>query len=445
MLADSSLPARRGNGDNPASLPASLDATHKGLPGPISRADLPAARWNVLAGDLPFPVAVLKQSALDHNSRWMSAFLAAAGVSLAPHGKTTMAPQLFRRQIADGCWGITVATAQQAAVAARHGIKRILIANQLVGRANTAIVMELLRLDPALDLYCYVDSAAGVAQLRQVVEATGDRAPKVLVEIGFPGGRSGCRDRLAVDQVLDALAAAPQLQLCGIAGYEGLIKAEDDAASERAVLVFLDRLIEAVDLCRRRHAFRSAEQSGAELIVSAGGSTYFDLVAQRLFPLQQRGAFRIVIRSGCYLTHDHGIYAEDFPGLQRRIGPQLADRLGRMEPALFLWCMVQSQPEPGLALLTLGKRDAGHDAGLPKPVMLRPAAGGVSRQLDGRWRIDRMNDQHAYLHFPDDAAVAVGDLLCLGISHPCTTFDKWRDIFVVDDDWTVTDCIPTYF
>lgn len=442
MPADPRSPERHTGG----SQPAIIDATQKGLPATIAVADLPATGWNILAGDLPFPVAVLKQSALDHNSRWMRAFLAAARVSFAPHGKTTMAPQLFRQQIADGCWGITVATAQQAAVAARHGIKRILIANQLVGRANIAIVMELLRLDPVLDLYCYVDSVAGVAQLRQGVEAAGNRPLKVLLEIGFPGGRTGCRDRAAIEPVLDALsAAAQQLQLCGIAGYEGLIKAEDDASSERAVLSLLDRLIEAVDLCSRRDAFRIARQSGSDIVISAGGSTYFDLVAQRLFPLQQRDAFRVVIRSGCYLTHDHGIYAADFPGLQRRIGPELAARLGHLEPALFLWCMVQSQPEPGLALLTLGKRDAGHDAGLPRPVMLQPVSGDAPRRLDGRWRIDRMNDQHAYLCFPEDAALNVGDLLCLGISHPCTTFDKWRHIFVVDDDWTVRDCIPTYF
>jgi D-serine dehydratase len=168
-------------------------------------------------------------------------------------------------------------------------------------------------------------------------------------------------------------------------------------------------------------------------------------VAKRLAPLRKQDGVRIVIRSGCYLTHDHGIYAEEFPDLQRRIGAELAARLGRMEPALFLWAMVQSQPEPGLALLTLGKRDAGHDAGLPKPVLRQPASGGAQQALGTGWRIDRMNDQHAYLYFPDGASVAVGDLICLGISHPCTTFDKWRRLFVVDDDWTVTDSIPTYF
>lgn len=422
-----------------------LDPSQKGLPTRISTNDIAAQSWNVLAGDLPFPVAVLKQSALATNSRWMRAFIAATGISLAPHGKTTMAPELFHRQIADGCWGITVATAQQAAVAARHGIDRIVIANQLVGRANIAVILDLLRRYPALELYCYVDSPAGVTQLNTAIAGTG-LSLNLLLEVGFHGGRTGCRDRAAVQETLDALAMADQgLMLRGVAGYEGLIRAADTAASEKAVLTFLDLLIETVDLCRQRDAFQTKTDGYSEIIVSAGGSSYFDLVAQRLAPLRTQGDIRIVIRSGCYLTHDHGIYAEEFPDLQRRIGPELAARLGRMEPALYLWAMVQSQPEPGLALLTLGKRDAGHDAGLPKPVMRQPLTGGTPQALDAGWRIDLMNDQHAYLFFPAGAGVTVGDLICLGISHPCTTFDKWRHIFIVDDDWTVTNSIATYF
>jgi D-serine dehydratase len=95
--------------------------------------------------------------------------------------------------------------------------------------------------------------------------------------------------------------------------------------------------------------------------------------------------------------------------------------------------------------LTLGKRDAGHDAGLPQPVLRRSMRSGEMSELSADWRVEKMNDQHAYLRMPDRAAVEVGDLICLGISHPCTTFDKWREIFIVDDDWTVIDAIHTFF
>jgi D-serine dehydratase len=424
----------------------SLTAADKGVPQAVPIADLAGRQWNVLAGDLPFPVAVLKQSALDHNSRWMRAFIAAAGVSLAPHGKTTMAPQLFRQQIADGCWGITVATAQQAVIAAEHGIKRILIANQLVGRANIDIVLGLLSQDPTLDVTCYIDSKAGVEMLDQAVRARHLPPLNVLLEVGFAGGRTGCRDQAAIDQVVEALAACgDSLRLRGIAGYEGLISGPTSAATEAAVGAFLDQLVATVTLCRKRDLFRPAADGTAEILVSAGGSTFFDMVAQRFAPLTASGDVRIILRSGCYLTHDHGTYFDDFPSLQRRIGPDLAQRLGRLEPALHLWAIVQSQPEPGLALLTLGKRDAGHDAGLPRPVLARSTASGEITPLDATWQIEKMNDQHAYLRMPENARLAVGDLVCLGVSHPCTTFDKWRQIFVVDDDWTLVDVVHTFF
>jgi len=432
--------------------PASLTTADKGVPQAVSITDLAGHQWNVLAGDLPFPVAVLKQSALDHNSQWMRAFIAAAGVSLAPHGKTTMSPHLFHQQIADGCWGITVATAQQAVIAAQHGITRILIANQVVGRANIDIVLGLLRQDPALDLYCYVDSTAGIEMLHKAVLAQRTRPLNILLEIGFQGGRTGCRDQTVIDQAVDALAACgDSLRLRGIAGYEGLISAATPAATEAAVGAFLDQIVATVTQCRERGLFKPAAESGgedggsAEILVTAGGSTFFDMVAQRFSPLTSKGDVRVILRSGCYLTHDHGTYFDDFPALQRRIGPDLAQRLGRLEPALHLWSIVQSQPEPGLALLTLGKRDAGHDAGLPRPVLARSQVSGEVTPLDATWRIDKMNDQHAYLRMPAHARLAVGDLICLGVSHPCTTFDKWRQIFIVDDDWTVTDVIRTFF
>jgi D-serine deaminase-like pyridoxal phosphate-dependent protein len=59
--------------------------------------------------------------------------------------------------------------------------------------------------------------------------------------------------------------------------------------------------------------------------------------------------------------------------------------------------------------------------------------------------VTRLDDQHAYISVPPGADLAPGDLLCLGISHPCTTFDKWRAIPVVDDENRVTDVVHTFF
>jgi D-serine dehydratase len=199
-------------------------------------------------------------------------------------------------------------------------------------------------------------------------------------------------------------------------------------------------------LARRQGAFdQGSLEVPQEAIITAGGSTFFDIVAQRLTAMRDPGPTRVVIRSGCYLTHDSGQYEGEFPALARRLPPDLASSLGAMHPALFVWSCVQSRPEAGLALLTMGKRDASYDAGLPVPLLHGRIGESRTTPLDRNWRIDRMNDQHAYLHLPDGADVAIGDLICCGISHPCTTFDKWREIHIVEDDWTVAETIQTFF
>ncbi|MDY0881344.1 amino acid deaminase [Dongia soli] len=418
-----------------------LDWRSKGVPGAAEASKLAETAWNVLAGDLPFPVAVLKQTALRHNSNWMQRFLAATGVSLAPHGKTTMAPQLFAQQLNDGCWGITVATAQQAIVCAEAGIRRILMANQLVGAANIAQILSLLRSTPDLDFYCYVDSASGVGLLAEALRGYHDLSLNVLLEMGVKGGRTGCRSIADAVTVLHAIAKVKEIKLRGVAGFEGMIHGASQAETEARVTAFLDLMAEAFMLCRERQAFAHE----AEAIISAGGSSFFDIVAHRLKEMRDPGPTRIVIRSGCYLTHDSGLYDDGFPELARRLPRDLAQQLGSLQPGLFIWSCVQSRPEPGLALLTMGKRDASHDAGLPIPVLRGRTGSTETTPLDRQWQIKQMNDQHAYLHLPEPADLQVGDLICCGISHPCTTFDKWRVIPLVDDNWSVTGAVHTYF
>src|ERR1043165_9249057 len=137
-----------------------LDSTTKGIPFPASVTPASAAQkgWNLLKDDLHFPTMVLLDSAVEHNLKLMAKWCAANGFLFAPHGKTTMCPQLYQRQIAAGAWGITVAHAQQAMVAVKFGVKRVFMANQLVGRANIRSVAQAMDADPGLDLYCCLDS-----------------------------------------------------------------------------------------------------------------------------------------------------------------------------------------------------------------------------------------------------------------------------------------------
>ena len=375
---------------------------------------IPATGWNVLRDDLHFPLMLLKESALAHNIAAMAEWCGSRNYLLAPHGKTTMCPALFRRQLAAGAWAITVANAAQFLVAAEHGVKRIVIANQLTGRANIHSVAAAMAHDAALESWCLVDSVAGVEHLATHLKTSGLRRPlPVLVEWGHAGWRTGVRSLEQGIEVFRAVAAhSGTLQFAGVEAFEGLA---GDAAAAQEFLAGIAALAGEIPANDR-----------AGLIFSIGGSGHLDLVHLALDAVPS--SWTKVVRSGCYVTHDHAHYdilqkdAED-----RR----LAD-IPIFRPALELWSYVQSIPDSGRALLTFGKRDCPFDMELPIP-------------LNVAGKITALNDQHAYLEFPPGTQLEVGNRVACGISHPCTAFDKWRTLPVVDDDYNVIDLYDTYF
>ena len=417
----------------------------KGLPitAPLRQGALGHQGWNVLQGDTSFPVALLKTSALLHNLEWMRRFCEQHGATLAPHGKTTMCPQLFGAQLANGAWGITLATAPQVQVAHRFGVRRVLLANQLVARADINSVLQLMHDDPDFDCYVLADSLAGVARLATAVAAHPLARPlPVLAELGLAGKRAGCRTPEEAMTVARAIATAPGLRLAGFEGYEGLLVSDDRAADVRAVDAFVAQLAALVRAADAEGLFEGA----AEILLSAGGSAYFDLVARGFEGVGGLSLpVRPVLRSGCYLTSDHGSYARLIGDLN---GREAAPAEG-LRPALEVWSVVQSRPEPDLAILSMGKRDASYDVDLPIPLFSHRPGPGAPAALPAGCTIFKMNDQHAYLRLPPGhpmcATLAVGDLVGCGISHPCTTFDKWPLLLAVDDDYAVRFGLNTFF
>jgi len=416
----------------------------KGLPlqEPLRQGAIGVQGWNVLRADTSFPVAVLKASSLQHNLAWMRDFCTRHGVTLAPHGKTTMSPQLFGAQLANGAWGITLASATQVQVAHRFGVRRVLLANQLVARADIAAVLALLHGDPDFDCIVLADSLAGVERLAQAAGVhTLARPLPVLVELGLAGKRAGCRTPQEAMRVARAVAAADGLALAGFEGYEGLLVSADHGADLRQVGEFLSQLVELVHGADAEGLFATPE-----IVLSAGGSSYFDLVARGLRDVEGLSRpLRAVLRSGCYLTSDHGMYLRHLAQLNAREG----EREG-LRPALEVWSVVQSRPEPTLAILTMGKRDASYDADLPIPLYTaRPGGDAVPAALPPGCSIVKMNDQHAYLRLPEGDpscdSLEVGDLIGCGVSHPCTTFDKWPLLLAVDDGYTVRYALNTFF
>jgi D-serine dehydratase len=407
-----------------------LDKGIGGLPRSMPP-DAPAPGWSLLAEELSLPAAILSEERLTHNVRWMQSFADAYGVKLAPHGKTTMAPKLFRRQVEAGAWGITVATAQQAQVAFHHGIPRVLMANQLVGRRNLERVAETLG-DGPFEFLCLVDSADAVAHLGRFFRER--RASiDVLLELGPRGGRTGARDAAQEAATLDALDQfGDAVSLAGVEVYEGVLK---DEASIRELLRRAVAVLEALSSSGRIRRRRP--------MLSGAGSAWYDVVAEEF--TRVRDAADVVLRPGCYVCHDVGAYR----AAQERVeaSSAVARRMGAgLRPALQLWAYVLSVPEPGRVIVGLGKRDAAFDAGFPEPALhFRPGVDDAPRPAPTAWAITGMMDQHAYLQVDVGDDLRLGDMLAFDICHPCLTFDRWRQIAMVDTDYRVVDLIQTCF
>jgi D-serine dehydratase len=404
---------------------------------PCRAADIGGKGWSLLAGDLPFPLAVLRRSALEHNLAWMQDYATRRGVALAPHGKTTMSPQLFAQQLQAGAWGLTFATVFQAAAGVQAGARRVIIANQVVCDADLDGLAMLLGGHADLRIWFLVDSLAQLSLIEQWSRRQ-IAAPQldVLLEMGVPGQRTGCRTLEEAVALAQAMASSPAVRLGGIECYEGGLARCDSEHDSREVTALVRRVIEAAKACDRQALF-----AGEEVLLTAGGSAVFDLVMPLLRTQGLSRPVRGVLRSGCYVTHDHGNYARFLKQVEKREGLQSS-----LQPALEVWSLVQSVPEPGLALLTCGRRDISYDIEMPIPVRhAKRGTRAVSNSPAG-WTISALNDQHAYLRFdPATTAPQVGDMVALGISHPCTTFDKWRWMPVVEDDWTVSGAIRTCF
>lgn len=417
-----------------------LNASWKGYPhhaAPLRRSAIGAQGWNVLRGDLPLPLAVIRRDALAGNLQWMQDFAAGHGVALAPHGKTTMSPQLFQRQLDAGAWGLTFATVTQLRAGVVAGARRCIIANQVFQPVDLEGLAQLKQANPDLVVSFLCDSMEQLEAIEAWHRAHPGTPPfDVLLELGVAGGRTGCRthdDALALARRLRTSAAT---RLVGIECYEGLGATGQSGPDTEYAQSLMERVQAVARDCDAQQLFE-----GEEILLTAGGSAIFDLVADQLKLKLSRPA-RGLLRSGCYVTHDNGQY--------QRMMSAVASRMGcghGLHAAIEVWTAVQSCPEPGLAILCGGKRDMSYDLELPVPVAFSALGSTAVSASPPDWKITGLNDQHAYLRGSgkEHQALRVGDKVALGISHPCTTFDKWRWMPIVDEARTVVDAVVTCF
>ncbi|MER7183513.1 alanine racemase [Streptomyces hyaluromycini] len=410
-----------------------VDHRFKGLPPDaegLTVGELAAQRRNLFSGGFATPVLALSAERLEHNLALMETYTERHGLAFAPHGKTSMAPQLFRRQTDRGAWGIALAVPHQVRVARAFGTRQVFLANELVDAAALRWTAAELERDPDFRFICYVDSVRGVELMDAALRPTGASRPvDVVVELAAgEGARTGVRTEAECAAVADAVAGAETLRLVGVAGYEG----EVPQADPDRVHAYLRRLVALAVEFDKAGRFAGL----AEIVVSAGGSAWFDAVADVFAGIPELSVPVLkLLRSGAYVSHDDGRYREVTPF--NRVPEE-----GALEPAFRLWAQIVSRPSPEQAFANAGKRDAAYDLDLPFAQVIRRA--GTERPATGV-SVTGLSDQHTWLRTDPGADLEVGDWIGLGLSHPCTSFDKWQLIPVAEADGTVVDYVRTFF
>ncbi|MCF6101998.1 alanine racemase [Mesorhizobium muleiense] len=398
-------------------------------------------RWHPADGRMSLPVLTLDEEAFIANSDLFLRYAREQGAMIAPHAKTPMAPDLARSLVEAGAWGTTVADIRQAAVMLRAGLTRLIIANEVGGSGGANRLAALVAAWPGVEPFVFADSVAAVKALAEAWRANGMLPPlRVLVELG--AGRAGARTTTQAEAIADAVdAAGGRLLIAGVAAYEGAAAQPDPGRTDAAISALLAM---TADMFLR---LRARVGGDVPLVVTAGGSVFFDKVVAALSPTVSRDSnATLVLRSGAIFFHDHGIYDRSLVALDARkgfaVGGVGASARNSFRPALRLWAEVLSRPEAGLAICGMGMRDVSFDQGFP--MVLAVFRAGKPLPIP-RAEVFKLNDQHAFLTIAPGDDIAVGDVVEFGISHPCTCLDRYRVIFGVDAAGHVRHAFPTYF
>ena len=380
--------------------------------------DFISKKPNIFKSGFQFPLMVLKKDALMNNINLMAKYCASVGAELAPHVKTTMSPQIAKLQVDAGAYALTIANLWQAEVFRKFGFNKLIIANEVLDQNSINRISDLNKSGQA-EIIFYVDSLNGLDVIKKFTPKDG--LQNLFIEIGTDNGRGGVRDLYLVKQIAEAINQDSRLQLRGVTGFEGAVpNANRTNKGEEDVRNFCRKIVSAAEVS---YKFRSQHK----FIISAGGSAYFEIVSEELNKFNKEKIF--LLRSGGYVTHDSKYYEEIYP---------FRSSVDKFQPAIEVWAQVVSNPEPGFGVLNLGKRDVGCDLHNPIPTQK------YSKSIEGfSGVIEKLNDQHAFMKSLESFENA--DLIGLGVSHPCTTFDKWRLIPLVNDNYDVVDCIHTFF
>ena len=423
-----------------------LDDRIRGFPpghAPVSLGDIGAQGWRPYDGVMSLPLISLDRGAFSTNIQAMMRYVRSHGLEIAPHSKTPMSPALAAQLIDDGAWGTTVADIRQASVMLKAGLKRLILANEIGGAQAARRLASLFSNFPDAEIHVFVDSV-GLAEALSAAWADRTDLPPLglLPELG--AARAGSRSVDAAKDIADYVLAheTATFRLTGLAAYEGSAATADPIETVERINGLMQK---TGDLYR---LVRQTVGPTRPLIVTAGGSVYFDLVVKALKPvLGDDTNTRLVLRSGAIFFHDHGVYERGLSALDSRGGFEFDGKTESasraFKPALRVWAEVLSRPEPGLAICGMGLRDVAMDQGLPQPLALYRDG---SRQADMRdAAVTKLNDQHAFVALGGNGDVQIGDVIEFGISHPCTCLDRHAILYGLDESDVIAAAYPTRF
>lgn len=422
-----------------------IDDRIRGFPAghpPLRLSAIAAQGWKPFDGSMSLPLISLDEAAFSGNVDLMMAYVHGQGAEIAPHAKTPMSPAITGRLMRAGAWGVTVADIRQASVMLGAGFRRIVLANEIGGPAAARRLARLLAAYPDADVSVFVDSHETMNALALAWRSTPGLPPLgLLIELG--AARGGLRSNDAALELAGAIleCETDTFRLAGVAAYEGSAATPDMAETMLRISALVERTEKLFSALRAR--------LGPErpLIVTAGGSIYFDMVVRGLKEAVAGDPQAVlVLRSGAIFFSDHGVYERGVTGIDSRSGLMIGgERVSAAEgfrPALRVWAEVLSRPEPDLAICGLGMRDVAADQGLPRPLAVY--RDGARAALSETVRVTALNDQHAYVSL-GDGELRVGDVVEFGMSHPCTCLDRHAILYGLDGDHRVVAAYLTSF
>ncbi len=422
--------------------PTTLDDRVRGFPtghAPVALDAIGTGNWKPYDGAMSLPLISLDRAAFAGNIAAMMAYVKSQGLAIAPHSKTPMIPALAAQLVEAGAWGTTVADIRQASVMLKAGQRRLILANEIGGASAARRLAALLAGYPDAEIHVFVDSLGLAEALSAAWRGRADLPTLgLLPELGV--ARAGSRTVEAAMDIADYILAhdTPGFRLTGIAAYEGSAATADPAETLARIDGLMDKTVELYRLVRAKVG------PARDLIVTAGGSVFFDRVVRALKPALAGDAHaKIVLRSGAIFFHDHGVYERGLAALDGRRGFAPDEASVTFRPALRVWAEVLSRPEPDLAICGMGLRDVAMDQGLPQPLAVYRDGTQIAGFAGAS--VVKLNDQHAFVELGGHDDVAIGDVIEFGISHPCTCLDRHAVLYGLDADHRVSAVYPTQF